>query len=521
MLWLGVLLIAVIVGMGLFLFIVRPPTALVLPVAAILLALVAFAPQIFSGQFAEPLNAIFGTVIGAGFTRLSALIVAVVLGAVLAAQVEDAGIAKFLVRYAAEFSGDSPFMLTLLLTLVIALLFTNLGGLGAVIMVATTALPLMLAMGLEPLTAGAVFLLALSLGGCLNPVNWQLYISVLGLPQERIIPYALTLFVIFLAVTAAFVFVRVHREQGVRKSEMAATVAVAVVFIVASAVILRYSAAFAVVKLALFWLLAAVTAALTIAVLARLFTGAAFLPGRVHALSIAALIYPLLLLLTANLGKSLGYFGEFSLGIVPALFLGVLYAHAASWTPAVAKDSVAPKGALASRRRAMAGRPAAGGEANRVMRACYGGFKMAIPAILLLFGIGMLLQATMLPEVTEAVRPLITGLIPRTPVLYIAAFTVFAPLALYRGPLNLYGMGSGIVGLLMEAGKLAAPLLMVAFFSVGMMQGVCDPTNTHNAWLAGFLRVRVLDLTRATIAWVWLVAFLGLLAGAIMFGGGF
>ena len=497
MLWLGVLLIAVIVGMGLFLFVVRPPTALVLPVTAILLAIVAFAPQLLGGQFAEPLNAIFGTVIGAGFTRLSALIVAVVLGAVLAAQVEDAGIAKFLVRYAAEFSGDSPFMLTLLLTLVIALLFTNLGGLGAVIMVATTALPLMLAMGLEPLTAGAVFLLALSLGGCLNPVNWQLYISVLGLPQERIIPYALTLFVIFLAVTAAYVFVRVHREQGVRKSEMAATAAVAAVFIAASAVILRYPAAFAVVKLALFWALAIITALLTLAVLARLFAGAAFLPGRVHGLSIAALIYPLLLLLTANLGKSLGYFGEFSLGIVPALFLGVLYAHAASWTP---KE---------------------GGEANRVMRACYSGFKMAIPAILLLFGIGMLLQATMLPEVTEAVRPLITGLIPRTPVLYIAAFTVFAPLALYRGPLNLYGMGSGIVGLLMEAGKLAAPLLMVAFFSVGMMQGVCDPTNTHNAWLAGFLKVRVLDLTRATITWVWLVAFLGLVAGAIMFAGGF
>jgi len=497
MLWLGVLLIAVIVGMGLFLFIVRPPTALVLPVTAILIALVAFAPQIFSGQFAGPLNAIFGTVIGAGFTRLSALIVAVVLGAVLAAQVEDAGIAKYLVRYAAEFSGDSPFMLTLLLTLVIALLFTNLGGLGAVIMVATTALPLMLAMGLEPLTAGAVFLLALSLGGCLNPVNWQLYISVLGLPQERIIPYALTLFVIFLAVTAAFVFVRVHREQGVRHSEMAAAAAVAVAFIAASAVILRYPAAFGVVKLALFWALAAVTAALTLAVLARVFTRAAFLRGRVHGLSTAALIYPLLLLLTANLGKSLNYFGEFSLGIVPALFLGVLYAHAASWTPA---------------------RTDGGGEANRVMRACYGGFKMAIPAILLLFGIGMLLQATMLPQVTEAVRPLITSVIPRTWLLYIAAFTVFAPLALYRGPLNLYGMGSGIVGLLMEAGKLAAPLLMVAFFSVGMMQGVCDPTNTHNAWLAGFLRVRVLDLTRATIAWVWLVAFLGLVAGAIMFG---
>ncbi len=494
---LGALLIAAIVGMGLFLFIVRPPTALVLPVTAILIALIAFAPKLFAGEFAQPLNTILGTVIGEGFTRLAALIVAVFLGAVLAAQVEDAGIARFLVRFSAEFAGDSPFLLTLMLTLVIALLFTNLGGLGAVIMVATTALPLMLAMGLEPLTAGAVFLLALSLGGALNPVNWQLYISVLGLPQERIIPYALALFTIFLAVTAAFIFVRIRREQGVRPAETAVTALAAVVFIAGGAVVLRYPALFAYVKQALFWILALATALLTLLAIARviwLALGAKPLAERVNALSLAALIYPLLLLLTANLGASLGYFAGFTLPIVPALFLGVVYAHLSTWKP----------------RR---------GEANRVMRAGYDGFRMAVPAILLLFGIGMLLQATMLPEVTQAVGPLVQGVVPRTPLMFIAVFTVLAPLALYRGPLNLYGMGAGIVGLLQQAGRLSSPLLMTAFFSVGMMQGVCDPTNTHNAWLAGFLRVRVLDLTRATLAWVWLISFLGLVVGVLMFGG--
>jgi TRAP-type C4-dicarboxylate transport system permease large subunit len=158
---LGIILILVIIGMGVFLFIYKPPTAVVLPVAAALIAVIAFMPSFLQGSFAEPLNAIFGTVLSDGFTRLAPLIVAAILGAVLAAQVDEAGIARHLVRFSAEFAGDSPFLLTLLLTLVIALLFTNLGGLGAVIMVATTALPLMLAMGMQPLTAGAVFLLAL------------------------------------------------------------------------------------------------------------------------------------------------------------------------------------------------------------------------------------------------------------------------------------------------------------------------------------------------------------------------
>lgn len=495
---LGALLIAAIVGMGLFLFLVRPPTALVLPVTAVLITLIAFAPQLFAGEFAQPLNAILGTVIGDGFTRLAPLIVAVFLGAVLAAQVEDAGIARFLVRFAAEFAGDSPFLLTLMLTLVIALLFTNLGGLGAVIMVATTALPLMLAMGLEPLTAGAVFLLALSLGGALNPVNWQLYISVLGLPPERIIPYALAVFALFLAVTAAFIFVRIRREQGVRPAETAVTALAAAVFIAGGAAVLRYPALFAYVKQALFWILALATALLTLLAIARagwLALGAKPLGERVNALSLAALVYPLLLLLTANLGASLSYFAGFTLPIVPALFLGVVYAHLSTW---------------------QRGR----GEANRVMRAGYDGFRMAVPAILLLFGIGMLLQATTLPPVTQAVGPLVQGAVPRSPLAYIIVFTVLAPLALYRGPLNLYGMGAGIVGLLQQAGRLSSPLLMGAFFSVGMMQGVCDPTNTHNAWLAGFLRVRVLDLTRATIAWVWAIVLLGLILATLMFGSG-
>ncbi len=495
---LGIILILVIIGMGVFLFIYKPPTAVVLPVAAALIALIAFMPSFLQGSFAEPLNTIFGTVLSDGFTRLAPLIVAAILGAVLAAAVDDAGIARHLVRFAAEFAGDSPFLLTLLLTLVIALLFTNLGGLGAVIMVATTALPLMLAMGMQPLTAGAVFLLALSLGGCLNPVNWQLYITVLGLPQERIIPYALALFAIFLAVTAAFAFVRVHREQGVRASEMGVTALCALVFIAGGAFVLKNAAALGAVKIALFAIIGGLAALLTILAVLRVIVnacGGRFLPGRVHWLSICALIYPLLLLLAVNLGTSIKYINGFTMPIGAALLLGIVYAHAASWERV-------------------------GGEVNRLMRAAYAGFRMAIPAILLMFGIGMLLQATMLPQVTEAVGPLVRYVLPTSPLAYIIAFTAFAPLALYRGPLNLYGMGSGIVGLFMKAGVLTAPMLMGAFFSVGMMQGVCDPTNTHNAWLAGFLRVRVLDLTRATILWVWAVVLLGLALAVVMFGMG-
>jgi len=490
---LGLMLVLLVVAMGLLLFLLRPPTALVLPLAAIAIALLALAPRILGGDLSAPLSTLFNDVIFGGFLRLAPAVVAVFLGAVLAAQVSNAGIARAIVRASAEFAGDSPFLLGLLLLLVIALLFTSLGGLGAVIMVATTVLPLLLALGLDALTAGAIFLFGLSLGGALNPINWQLYISVLGLEQRQIVPYALAVFVVFFVVASGFVAYKIQRGQGIRAREGLWVGAGAAIFVLVGLSCFQWASFLGVAKVLLFAVLGLSVAVLTVGVVVRSFAPRRFLPGRVNLLSVCALIYPLLVVLLVNLGNSLGWLHGFRLELVAALFIGVVYAHLASFQPGT-------------------------GESDRILRACYEGFRLAIPAILLLFGIGMLLKATTLPEVAAAVKPLIGAVIPTKPLPFIIGFTIFAPLALYRGPLNLYGMGSGIVGLILAAGRLTAPLVMVAFFSVGMMQGVSDPTNTHNAWLAGYLKVRVMELTRVTIGWVFAVVFGGLIAGVLMFG---
>lgn len=490
---LGLVLILLVAAMGLVLFLLRPPTALVLPLAAIVIALVALAPRMLAGELSAPLTTLFNDVVFGGFLRLAPAIVAVFLGAVLAAQVSEAGIARAIVRVSAEFAGDSPFLLSLLLLLVIAMLFTSLGGLGAVIMVATTVLPLLLALGLDALTAGAIFLFGLSLGGALNPINWQLYISVLGLEQGQIVPYALAVFVIFLVVASAFVGYKIQRGQGIRAAEGLWIGAIAGIFVLVGVACFRWGTFLTGAKMVLFVFLGLALAFLTLGVVARSFAPRRIFPARVNPLSVCALVYPLLMVLFVNLGNSLGWLQGFTMELVAALFIGVVYAHLASLQPG-------------------------GGESDRILRACYEGFRLAIPAILLLFGIGMLLKATTLPEVAVAVKPLMSAAIPATPLAFVIGFTVFAPLALYRGPLNLYGMGSGIVGLMLAVGRLAAPLVMVAFFSVGMMQGVSDPTNTHNAWLAGYLKVRVMDLTRVTVGWVFGIVFGGLLAGVLMFG---
>ena len=53
--------------------------------------------------------------------------------------------------------------------------------------------------------------------------------------------------------------------------------------------------------------------------------------------------------------------------------------------------------------------------------------------------------------------------------------------------------------------------------SIVQVQNVCDPTNTHNVWVANYTGVRVEDISRATLPAMMLVCLGGLLVGAWLF----
>ena len=85
---------------------------------------------------------------------------------------------------------------------------------------------------------------------------------------------------------------------------------------------------------------------------------------------------------------------------------------------------------------------------------------------------------------------------------------------MYRGPLNLYGMGAGLLKLL--ALKLSPQRVMATFLSVGQLQGVSDPTNTHNVYLADRLGLPVQELTLQSMPWVWGAVFVSLIAASYL-----
>ncbi|HHE54795.1 MAG TPA: citrate transporter, partial [Caldithrix abyssi] len=95
-------------------------------------------------------------------------------------------------------------------------------------------------------------------------------------------------------------------------------------------------------------------------------------------------------------------------------------------------------------------------------------------------------------------------------------FGLAAPLALYRGPLNIWGMGYGLAAVFLASGMNPAAV-MGLLMALGQVQGISDPTNTHNVWLGNEMQVDVQKILWNTLPYSWAVAFLGLSIAAIMF----
>ena len=121
------------------------------------------------------------------------------------------------------------------------------------------------------------------------------------------------------------------------------------------------------------------------------------------------------------------------------------------------------------------------------------------------------------PQVAEILKPLLEASLPTGKLGYVILFTLMAPLALFRGPLNLYGMGSGLVALMLASQKLPALAIMAALTAVGQIQGIADPTNTANVWTASYLGTDVMKILRKTIWVSWAMAIAGLALGSLWY----
>ncbi len=407
----GVLILVVFLIFAALMYTRRMPALLAVPAMAIVMAFIAGVPA-----------AGVGSIIVTGASALAKVYVAVIFGAMLGRVTLDTGIAKSIVNFAAEFGGEQPMALALVLCAVVALLFVSMSGLGAIIMIGSIVLPIMMTTGVPRKIAATMFLMAFALGYIFNIVNWKFYTQLFGISQQQVYAYAVILALIDVAALLTYTVV------SFRRSRAYATWAVR-----------------------------------------------AEQPAPVQRVPLYALITPVLPIVL-----------YFALGLDPVLAFAVSAVYGAVTT----RPLLAVKTLVAAAIR---------------------GVEDVAPAIVLFIGIGMLFTATQQPQFVAAMHPLASGAL-RNPLVFVSIFGLLSPLALYRGPLNPFGVGIAVFTVLLSAHVLPAVVLVAAVMAVVQVQNVCDPTNTQNVWVANFTGVPIDEITKRTLPYQVAVATLACIA---------
>lgn len=417
------------------------PTLIALPILAIGVAAIAGVPLVAFNKDNVDIG-ILNYVIQGGATKLSTAYCAVILGAWLGQLMNQTGISKTIVKGAAELGGDRPFLVTVLVTIAVSVLFTTIDGLGAVIMIATIALPIMISVGVPEITAACMMLFGMATGGIINMSNWAFYTTSTGVKQSDVQSFALTLAVLTAVVSLLFAIIEFKRS-GIK-------------FAWAVKTEVESSTQKESVKESV----------------------------KAPVLSLFTPIIPIALVVGFKWPILAGFLG------------GLLWCFLTVW--------------IFSKKRSITNM------ISLLTKSAFEGVSDSAPAVLLMIGIGMVLMSFMHPQVAESITPFLKVIIPSNPIVYAIFFIALAPLALYRGPLNMWGLGSGIAAVIIGLKVLPAPAVFSAFLSTERVQSVGDPTNTHNVWLSNYIGTDVNQILKKVLPYIWGLAAVGIIISSIM-----
>lgn len=175
----GIVIVLIFVVLAGLMMTKKIPAVLALPIMAVGIAFAAGLP--LRGE-----EGILDFVISQGALKLSGTYVPILFACWLSQILYRSGVTDTIIKKAAEFGGDKPFVISVLLCGVTVFLFTTLYGTGAVAMVGAVVLPILLSVGVPPIVACNAFLSALSAGYSLNPSNISAITSITGVSAEEI-----------------------------------------------------------------------------------------------------------------------------------------------------------------------------------------------------------------------------------------------------------------------------------------------------------------------------------------------
>ena len=428
----GTLIIVAFVIIAALLMTKKIPTLLALPLMAVVICVIAGVPAVGTNADGAAIGWL-QTVLEAGTVRMGAAIMAVIFGAWLGELMNKTGVTETIIKKSAELGGDRPLVVTLIMGVAVAVLFTTLNGLGSIIMVGSIVLPILISVGVPAMSAACIFLMAFTCGLTFNIANWKSFSGIFSLEIAQIQSFAIYM-LIATAIATIILIVLEFKKNGVKFAFSAPVEE----------------------------------------------TESKQVTGVRGALAMLTPVIPIVLV------------AVFKVPVCPAFIAGII------WILIFTSKSFS---------KAM----------NLLVKTCYDGISNSAPAVILMIGIGILYLAVTHSMVKEVLNPFLLAVVPKGKIGYIIFFSLLAPLALYRGPMNLFGLGSGIAALVIGLNTMSPLAVMAAFLAAERIQGCGDPTNTQNVWTANFCEVDVNGITKKLLPYLWAVAVVGVVIGAVLY----
>jgi len=152
---------------------------------------------------------------------------------------------------------------------------------------------------------------------------------------------------------------------------------------------------------------------------------------------------------------------------------------------------------------------------NLLGTAWYDGVKALAPTIAVLIGLGILVNVCLHPTIKDAMATLLAPVIPHDAIGLSILFAVLAPLALYRGPLGIWGLGAGLLVFMIGSGvdPLLATGVMLSIYSMTRL----DPSQSENVWLLGYMNVDHRQYVKTGFPYYWACAATAVIVNAFLY----
>ncbi|HWR42962.1 hypothetical protein [Sporomusa sp.] len=154
---------------------------------------------------------------------------------------------------------------------------------------------------------------------------------------------------------------------------------------------------------------------------------------------------------------------------------------------------------------------------EKIQKTLYDGIADSGLLIGMLYGVNIFQAAA--KQVSPILQHMLGGFIPTTPVVIVAVFCILAPLALFRGPLMIWGSGIALVSIFQAMGLFNEHFLFALFLipPVAIVASSC-PTQSWSMWGLSYAKVEPQQYLKTNLPWAWLILIIVEILAYVMVG---